>query len=189
MPTPPYRGWLSPIGARNSASPETPIAYKSHRLQSRFYAHPDTSQYNVTTVEIRITDLSLTCGAVSQPPQATASEATIEAARPAAQRPLGASSPERGAGANRAAHRPRSAGSGPLRADPEGRAHSPTGGRGTRRRCGAVLHSTLVRTTQEPLSYAKPGSSAAERGEVRAASASWSRAAASHPTEPARWSA
>ena len=189
MPTPPYRGWLSPIGVRNSASPETPIAYKSHRLQSRFYAHPDTSLYNAITPERPITNLSLACWSVCQPSQATASEATIEAARPAAQRPLGASSPERGAGANRAAHRPRSAGSGPLRADPEGRAQPPNGVRGTSRRCGAVLHLTFVRTTQEPLSYAKPGSSAAERGEVRAASASWSRAAASHPTEPARWSA
>jgi hypothetical protein len=33
------------------------------------------------------------------------SEVEVEAARPAAQRPLGASSPDRGAGANGAAHR------------------------------------------------------------------------------------
>ena len=189
MPTPSQRGWLSPIGARNSASPETPIAYKSHRPQSGFYTHSDSFPYNAITPRRSITNLSLSCGSVCQPPQATASEATIEAARPAAQRPLGASSPERGAGANRAAHRPRSAGSGPLRADPEGRAQPPNGVRGTSRRCGAVLHSTLVRTTQEPLSYAKPGGSTTERGEVRAASASWPRAAASHPTEPARWAA
>jgi len=58
------------------------------------------------------------------PPPSTASEGTGEVVRPAAQRLLGASSPECAPSANRRAHPPRPTGSGGLPPDPEARAHA-----------------------------------------------------------------
>jgi len=43
VPDPLRRDWLSPIGAWNSASSTTPIAYKSTCVRSRFYKEPERS--------------------------------------------------------------------------------------------------------------------------------------------------
>jgi hypothetical protein len=125
-----------------SPSPETLPGHKSNRPNSHFYLIADTSPSNSTTYN------SKRVGVLPVPrhtPTAserwidparpsTVREAAGEPARPAAQRPLGASSPERAPSANRRAHRldqPEAGACPPTRkADRDGR---PEGGR-TRRR-------------------------------------------------------
>ena len=180
-----------------SPSPETLPGHKSNRRRSHFYLSADTSPSDSTTYNSnRVDDVPRSrhttaasergvCPARPIDPR----EAAGEPARPAAQRPLGASSPERAPSANRRAHRldqPEAAPCGPTRkADRVGR---PPAGPQRHRcavRCG--LHSTLVRTTQEPATQALTGNTATDAAEVRGVSASPPRAATSHPTDAARW--
>ena len=191
MPTPLYRGWLTLVGTRESASPTRPPVEKPSPYSRVSDPFPSTVVlYNTRRAREPSQSRHTRSGAQREgrPARPTAGrEAAGEPARPAAQRPLGASSPERAPSANRRAHRldqPEAAPCGPTRkADRQDR---PEGGPATLlSRCG--LHLTFVRTTKETLTRRILGVPRKRAGEVRPASASWERAAGSHPTEPARW--
>ena len=191
MPTPPYRGWLSPIGTRNSASPTTTGSDKTRGPESRFYHSPDGSQLT-STVETAIRTLSYSADrrrpAPSGPSEVGSGRVGV---LDRAERDR-----DRGPGANRPAHRPdqpEAAPCGPTRKGDRTRDdlredRPDVAVRGCLRR-SAVLHLTFVRTTQEPLSPASTGSTATEGAEVRGARASWQLGAPSHPTDAPRWSA
>jgi len=176
---------------RRSPSPDTTLGHKSNRPERCISLGPDTStpvnSYRGDDLPPRRHTATASERWVDPARPADVREAAGESARPAAQRPSGASSPDRAPSANRRAHRldqPEAAPCGPTRkAD---RADRPEGGR-TRRRSRCGLHSTLVRTTQEPATQALTGSTATDPAEVRGVSASWERAATSHPTDAGRW--
>jgi hypothetical protein len=200
VPTPPYRGWLSPNRDRNSASPTTTRVDKtrvfSPRSDTSGPLEPNHGSRGTPLVGV---PLSLSADILSRPPETgpvRSLRGRQREASTARQRSrAAASSPERSAGANRRSHevdQPEAAPCGPTRKGDrtrdDHREDRPDDAVRCGRRRSAVLYLTFVRTTQENRYAAIPGDTVTEGAEVRGARASWQLGAPSHPTDAPRWS-
>ena len=162
MPTPLHRGWLSPIGARNSASPTTTTADKT----SRFSPQSDTlgplePHHGSRGTPPAGVPLSLSADTRRRPPETGPVRSVRgrqrEASTARQRSRAAASSPERSAGANRRSHevdQPEAAPCGPTRKGDRTRDdlredRPDAGGAVPSLRRSAALYLTFVRTTQE----------------------------------------